>query len=335
LNPALDPAIQEDADVNGDAILAAHEQPTDPRLEAMEAIAARRAQAAVAAEPEAPKAEANDAQVDAQVDAQLDDDERTTVIDAASASRFKVRAKVDGQEAEIDLDKVLRTYQKAEAADKRLNEATAKLKEADEILARVKTQVAEPAKETQASAKPAASPDVKKKFREAIFSGDEEAVDSAIDELFSAVAQGRQEPTLDHEQLAKQIVPTIKKQFDIDSALEAFGKQYPVLNSDPYLSQRVGDIAQKKIDDGMSLSEALDAAGKETMDWVTKTFGVTTPAKSPTTTDTMTERQARKAEAASQQVGSASAKSAPKTEQPQTRQQIVDEMKKARGQLLG
>ena len=111
----------------------ADEAVVSPRMAAMEAIAAQRRDSLAAdgvdmsgAEPEKPVPEKNTAAEDTpsgddQLAAQLGQDDKPVQYADPSA---RVKVKVDGEEIELPLAEVVKSYQKDAAASKRLQEAT-------------------------------------------------------------------------------------------------------------------------------------------------------------------------------------------------------------------
>lgn len=356
------PAIQQDADVNGDAIIAAHVQPQSPREIAMARVAERRLndfaaennmkvediksaapanaenadaldaatkrdQAAVietedretgfAAKDKAPDPVKNDDQIERQ----LAEDDRSSVLDSAALAGKKFRMRIDGEDRDVDAEKAIRQIQKGEAADKRLADATRLLEEAKHINATARMQQQAPA--------PAPAPAVdrkamKKNLLDALFQGDEEKADAALDAFLEST--GRQEPTLDRGALAADV----KKQLDIDSALSVFASKYQTIATDTYLAAKADTLLRQKMDEGLSLGQALDESGQETLDWVRGIAGVSKE-KAPPTTEKMTERLSRKSAATDDVVGTG-LKLVTKEPEPQTRMSVIEEMRRARGQ---
>src|SRR5574343_492927 len=118
-------AIQQDALEQESAVDNEIEQQNNPRMAAMEAIAESRrkslAEEGVNIEPgpveQEQETEPEDEQVD-QVAVQMQEDERPVASD-----QLRVKVKVDGEEIELPLSEVVKSYQKDAAATRRLQEA--------------------------------------------------------------------------------------------------------------------------------------------------------------------------------------------------------------------
>lgn len=334
----LNPAIQSDADtVNGEEILAAHVQPLNPREEALAAIAASRNQPRTE-EPVETNAILGSqiTKTDTQIAAQLNEDDRSTVIDLESMKDKRVKVKIDGIEREVLLDQVLRSYQKDGAADNRLRDANEALKRAKDIEDRLTlrdTQTLQAPQQQPASPAPDAL-EARKKFLDAMFSGDEETAGTAFDEAVAAVA-GRSNTTLDPRAIIQQALPALKQQMDIDSALTEFQSKYAAIDADPYLAQRAADTARQKIAGGMSHREALLEAGSETLDWMRGIAGATSTATAPATTPQMTDRQTRKQSHSESIVTGAAGKVGSDQAKPLTRDEELNLMRASRGQATG
>jgi hypothetical protein len=339
----LNPAIQSDADtVNGEAILAAHVQPVNPRDEAMAAIAESRR----AAQQEPPNegvvlggqtaATEQPAPVDDQLAAQLGDDERSTVLDLEALKDKRVKVKIDGVEREVALSQVVRNFQKDGAADNRLRDANEALRRAKELEDRLAQREAPVAQEpTPKPSSPEESVAARKKFLDAMFRGDEEAAGTAFDEAVAAVAGRGNTTTLDPDAIIKQALPALKQQMDIDSALTEFRSKYASIDADPYLAQRAADSARQKIADGLSHREALLEAGAETLDWIRGITSVPATENTTATTQQMTDRQTRKQSHSESIVTGAAGKVGSEQPKPLTRAEELNQMRASRGQATG
>ena len=117
-----------------------------------------------------------------------------------------VKIKVDGKEQEVEKDKIyeagIRTLQKETAADKRLEEATAKSKKADELLSQLQekiTQLPQGAAESEAQQ----STDVE--LLDKIRYGDEAEAKTAMEELLTRQKATYEEKTNQVEQRVQHI----------------------------------------------------------------------------------------------------------------------------------
>jgi hypothetical protein len=248
-------------------------------------------------------------------------------------SKYRVRLKVDGQETVFSLADVVRREQKEQAADRRLAEATRLLSEARTTTA----APAEPAGEPNAKP-PAAEPPQedwkkrKKDFLDAIYSGDEERASAALDEVLAIGARGTATPAIDPTAITA-VVRTELQRTAVSSALEKFNADFKDIVADPYLT----DIANRFIANDLQgatleslpkeqIGPALEKAGKATRDWVLQRATQYGARTDPTT---RTDRTARKATI--DEVPSVNATSLSTAQRPQTTQDVLQEMRKARG----
>ena len=225
--------------------------PAERRMAAMDAIGTARTaelaeeMGAVPAEPE-PEPER-------QVDVQLADDE---FLDPSMLNR-KVKLRIDGQDVVLPLEQVVRTAQKSEAADRRLQQATELLRQAQGQAQRSE----ETTGNIPSSAPAGLSQDETdrpklKAALDAIFSGDE---DAAI-EAFSQVL-GRRQPQAaqaDPDQMAE----IVAQRLDERSALGEFLKSYPRIAANPWLQAAADAELSRLREEGSPFREALDQAGK-------------------------------------------------------------------------
>lgn len=193
-----------------------------------------------------------EAEPEGQIDKQLAQDE---FIDPSMLNR-KVKLKVDGQEVVVPLEQVLRTAQKAEAADARLQRATELLREAQARAGETTGKV-----ETSAKSDPSAQDEtVKTGLKaavDAIFAGDDNAATEALAQVL-AKQQQPAAPQVDPDKIAD----VVAQRLDERSALDRFLDAYPRIRSNPWL-QAAADAALAHFQsEGKPFGEALDAAGK-------------------------------------------------------------------------
>ena len=294
-----------------------------PRELAMEAIQVNRSEDGIThPEPDDNAAGAAD-QLAAQLDAPrvLTDD----------LDKVMVKTKVDGVESEVSVAEMQRQYQKGKAADLRLEEATRLLREAKAatVTPPVGIGSSTPAEDDPGTKKPDAGIDGQKEFVSALFEGDEEKALAALAKLGIGRSDG---PTqIDPQQLLTQLTPAVKQQLAEEVALDTFSKTYADIVKDPYLAQMADGFLEAEMKGGKSFTEALEASGTRTRDWL-RSKGVPAPAPvppEPSPTDVRASKLERKAQMDNIPALNTAASS---TVEPQaTASQTIAEMQKARG----
>ncbi|MFA5387495.1 MAG: hypothetical protein WC322_03830 [Candidatus Paceibacterota bacterium] len=231
-----------------------------------------------------------------QVDQQLAADD---FLDPAMLNR-KVRIKVDGEERVVPLEQVLRTAQKAEAVDRRLQEATELLRNAQAAAQQGRTNgettgnIQPSAGQNPPGQAPQAETDEAVRARlkaaiNAVFSGDE---DAATDAFIQAI--GRQQPAapqIDPDQLADVVTQKVNER----RALESFLGAYPRIAENPWLQAAADAALANELAGGKPFADALEAAGQS----VYQQFGYqreqTAPKAESPTTNRREALEARKA----------------------------------------
>lgn len=236
-------------------------RPLTPREEAMEAIASSRTAkieeetgVSLTAKPEEPVID--------QVTEQLADPEPAPVPEVQ-----KVKVKVDGVEQEVDVDTLVRTYQKNSAADRRLEEATRLLREAEE---RAAAQAANPGK-TQGVGEQTPD-DLRQEAAQIIdkmYDGDKDAAADALIHLL-AKAKGGDQPTQAPVELDEgAITDRVLARMAVNTAFETIKSDYPDIISDPDLEVLTAMKIDRAVAQGTPRAQAmLDAAAE-----VYKTLG--------------------------------------------------------------
>lgn len=248
-----------------------------------------------------------------------------------------MRLKVDGQEQEIELSKVKATAQKNLAADRRLAEAAAReqgLQERERILLQRETAL------QQVQSKPpevsGASDDVEAKVEstlDAIYSGDEDAAKKALIELMA----GRQQPTqagltpddIDNRvrQATQAAIAQQEKQRQLNSAVKRFQTEFNDIAGDPELWRMADnytiDVANEHPD--YEPYQIMQAAGNKVRDWL----------KQHRTDPSLSDRTERKRQAMRTVAGASRPAQLGKDEPPaKTRSNVLDDMRRARGQMI-
>lgn len=189
--------------------------------------------------------------------------------------------KIDGEERTVTDDELIRTYQKNAAADRRLEEATALLRQAQE-------QAARPAP-TQDPA-PAAPQELQAQVKNVIntlFGGDEDSASEALTNLLMTNGRGGDQPTptapnIDIDQLTVQI----QERMDIGKAFETLQSDYPDLIADPDLEMLTAMKIDRAVASGTPRAAAMINAAQE----VYKSLGKVTGRQDDATKQGQTRR---------------------------------------------
>lgn len=258
-----------------------------PRMAAMEAIAAQRRDSLAAdgvdmsgAEPEKPVPEKKPAAEDPpsgddQLAAQLGQDERP--IQYADPN-MRVKVKVDGEEIELPVADVIKSYQKDAAASKRLQEAT-RLRQIAEQAANKVAHEGDHA--DNSSATDVAKPEVKqarvgkiKEIFSKLYEGDEEGAAEEMEQLIAqgvgAPAQTTQTQTIDPNQIAAEV----KQQLAFDSAYGEVQTDYPALFSNDERGVVLGSATAARMQAKSALGVPRDQALRESAEEVASLFGI-------------------------------------------------------------
>ena len=271
----------------------------------------------------------DDAEADAQPDAQ-DAMQRELqagrVIDNLDGVR--VRIKVDGEEREVALADVVRTAQKHEAADARLQEASRLLENA-----RAQAQQAQQQAQSQQTEQPTTDNAQKarndreqqaKELIEAMFHGDEKQAAQIISELLHNDLPAKD--GVNAEQIAQQVEESLARR----SALREFATVYPEVLKDPDLATLADMKLARRISQGEAFSQALMQVGDEIYTKTGLKTSATTQANQASI-PTQTERVERKRQ--TDFVRSRSASTASTQDKPESAGNIVQNMmsQRARG----
>lgn len=227
-----------------------------------------------------------------------------------------VKIKVDGREMEVPESKIMeegrRALQKETAADKRLQEATELLRQAKEQFGQM-GRPSEP-KQTRDLSK---MDDLELARR--IQMGTE-------DEAAEAVRIMRDRDTVSPDNVASMVESRVLAKLKFEEVRSEFAD----VLEDPYLSQLAVMEDQRMIADGDTRlpHERLPDIAKKLREW-----------RGPKTTGKVVvgdleQRRSAKAAAASIPAAHGRKPSAQSEQKPQTREQIIEEMRKARGQSL-
>lgn len=264
---------------------------------AMEAIAAQRSLSLANDGVDiSDKNEVKTDEKDLQLANQLAQDEKP--VSAPEAMLVKV--KVDGNEVEIPLSEVVKSYQKDSAASKRLQEATRLLQYAEQQAEQIAKNASLP--DNNAVNQPDNEQDketrrgkIKDAFSK-LYEGDE---DGAVEAMLQIVGdQGVKQTTQIQQPIdTAAIAAQVRQQLDVESAYKETRLDYPELFSDTergiILGRETVERMAAKESEGMTKAEALQKSAEE----VAALFGVKksgrqTEEKQSTARDTKLERKA-------------------------------------------
>lgn len=164
----------------------------------------------------------------------------------------KVKVKVDGVEHEVDVDTLVRTYQKNSAADRRLEEATRLLREAEEAAANAASTGNQVSGKTPDDLHNEAAELIDK-----VFDGDKDAAADALIQLLTRTKGGDQ-PThapvqIDERQLTARVLETMA----VNTAFEKIQSDYPDLIADPDLEYMTALKIDRAVEQGIPRSKAM------------------------------------------------------------------------------
>lgn len=222
-----------------------------------------------------------------------------------------IKIKVDGEEKEVPKDKIydagIRALQKESAADKRLEEATRLLRE-------IETKYAKPQEEQTAS--PSQEWD-DKTVAYALEHGNEEQKAYAV-----SLLRGRATTTPD--QLVNEATQRVLDTVDFQESSRKFITEYSDIANDPYLF-KLAVIAENEArmnGDKRPRSELYKEIGDNLRKW--KGGNVAT--------DSMSEKKELKASKVVNIPSASMRKTTTETQKPKTTADIIEEMRKQRGQ---
>lgn len=177
---------------------------------------------------------------------------------APEVQKFKV--KIDGAEQEVDADTLIRTFQKNSAADRRLEEATRLLREAEERAAHAAAAPEQPQDAGQ-------TPDDLRKeaasIIEKMYDGDQDAAADALIHLVTK-AKGGDQPTRAPVAVDEgEITDRVLARMAVNAAFEQVKTDYPDIISDPDLEFLTAMKIDRAVAQGIPRARAmLDAAGE-------------------------------------------------------------------------
>lgn len=325
-------------------------QATDPRMAMMDALAANRVQDL---NEELERGESNQrvpmpgdgAAPDGAGSAEPGGDQ--TIYDFLGERDLekRVRAKIDGHEIEVPVREVLATFQKTQAADKRLNEASAVLenarKQAEEILATANAAAGKgggnggAGAPADAAAKGSPPDDIKGAIQQAvslIYEGDQEQATEALTNALTTIIERRagNGATLNSVEVAQEV----KTQLAWEEAIGKFEESNADIAHDATLLSKWNQELHAVAGESTTPAQAAAKATERVRDWM-KQHGMEADHGDQPTQDDRTLRKER--DAGRHSFGSPASIPAPsaKTETtPQSATQVVAAMAATRGQRL-
>lgn len=169
------------------------------------------------------------------------------------------KVKIDGEERIVTQDELVRSYQKNAAADKRLEEATRLMQEAQRI---AEQAAAQPAPVAQPETPPEDLKAKAKSVLSKLYEGDEESASTALADLLMTTRGGDQPtpaPAIDIDQLTLQI----QTKMEVDKAFETIQSDYPDLISDPDLEVLTAMKINRAVANGTPRAQAMLTAAQE------------------------------------------------------------------------
>ena len=172
----------------------------------------------------------------------------------------KIKVKVDGVEQEVDVDTLVRTFQKNSAADRRLEEATRLLREAEERATQVEaTPESQAVGQTPDDLRAEAAQIIDK-----MYDGDKDAAADALIQLMSKAKGGDQPTPAPTNQVDEgEITDRVLARMAVNAAFEKVKTDYPEIISNPDLEVLTAMKIDRAVASGTPRAQAmLDAAAE-------------------------------------------------------------------------
>lgn len=275
---ALEQSELESGATNDNGADEQQEQQVSPRMSAMDLIAEGRRKALEADGVKFDEDASGDAdeggrqEDNTQLAAQLSQDERPVYADPT----LRVKVKVDGEEMDLPLAEVVKSYQKDAAASRRLQEATRLLEFAGQATNKNDPQKANPDNNPPVAQDPPvpSKEQRREKIRSAaskLYEGDEEGFAAAIDQLFDTDAPPAiQAAPIDPVQIAAHV----RQQLAVESAYSEVQTDYPAVFANDERGVVLGRAAVERMtvkeSQGIPKSQAL----RESVEEVASLFGI-------------------------------------------------------------
>lgn len=296
---STEPIESADATIISDADTSTTERPKSARELGMELMEARRREQLVAEGVQIEAPAEKPADTDAQITAQTEIVDEPVIEEPKDAKTDDVpqmvRVKVNGVEELVPLARVIAQYQKGEAAEKRLDEATRLLEEA-----RAAHAEAKPADKKEAAEKIAEAATnlvaLKKQFFDAMYDGNQdkanESLDQIINESVATALKERAPATPDEASIIAKVAPAVEQSLALRSALRQFQKDFPEIAKDSYLASRADAFLNEALTAGKAHEDAFKEAGERTRGWMRDALGIKTEVTAATARTERTERKA-------------------------------------------
>ena len=256
-------------------------------------------------------------------------EEKTELPVIEQANPDKVKVKIDGVEEERSIDDLIRSYQKSEAGDRRLQLAAQELKRVEDERLRLDQERQQFEQERQQrpieSKEPDATlEDLKLLRREALEIGDYDEFDR-LDEEVNSYRISKSKPQYDEKQIITAAKEQALTQIQYESALEAFKNENKLLFQDNVLYNITMSTFNNMCQESSTYQEAFDKTGRLVKEWI----GSVAPDKQGVSA--MTDRVERK-QSIPDEPGRLNAKSTPPpAKKEETASDIITNMRKARG----
>lgn len=174
----------------------------------------------------------------------------------------KFKVKIEGVEEEVDTDTLVRNYQKNKAADRRLEEATSLLREAEALAAQ--PAAAAPATQQEPAQTPSDLRNQAAEVLDALYGGDRDAAVEVFTSLLSSVRGGDQPtpalaPTVDENALTDKVLARMA----VNTAFATIQTDYPDLISDPDLEALTAMKIDRAVSQGVPRDRAMLTAAAE------------------------------------------------------------------------
>lgn len=253
----------------------------------------------------------------------------------------KVKIKVDGVEQEIAVADLVRGHQKATAADKRLEDAAfanrlaqQTLIEAREEAARIRAQNSDTGNAGDEQQASLSGKDAITSAMSLIYEGNQEEAAGILDAEINRRVAEKSGATVDTAQLAAQI----KTDLSWDAALGAFNRDHADIAADPELARMFQRHLNEAAQSSTTPQQAIDRATETVTGWLSKVSGKSDDDGEQrglrVDAGALKQRQADKAKSDSvRSTTSIRSQSRAEPEEEYNPSKVVEEMKRARGQL--
>lgn len=299
-------AIQEDVSEE-----VSEEQKVDDRLDFMEQLAERN----------------HEERQDAAQDEEVVDEELEEIVEEEDTPQL-VRVKVEGQEMELPIDEVVKGYQKDATASQRLEQAHRERQELEQLRQQLEEEKArfeqaqeKPVEEDQPSTDAEEARRIYESLQDAFEVGDQEEGVKAIEELLNGRTNAIPEQ-VDKDQIVNEATQHALQQIQYENAHQAFLSENEVIANDPVLYQMTMNVLKETVPLSQTYHEAFAKAGENVKQWVS---GLQKPQET-------TDKLERKKNMAKEPSKAGSVATPRPEEKPETRADIIANMRKERGQ---